>query len=159
MRNIRAKAGDGTVGRVARSTTHDHSPPHDCICPFCHIISNKRERQANLVQMVKFNKSCGKVPNTKDARLDITAKLLSLGLDTVDILADGNCFLHAVRFALLQLKNWNLKLVPTVATIRSDVVGFLTNARLNVIMDGRRLDEVRGGMKDAEALGRQRTSQ
>ena len=39
--------------------------------------------------------------------------------------------------------------MPTVATIRSDVVRSLTNARLNVIIDGRTLDEVRGGIEGA----------
>ena len=55
-------------------------------------------------------------------------------------------------------KDWNLPLVPTVAMIRADVVRFLTNARLYVIMDGRTLDEVRGGMSDPATLGRRRTN-
>ena len=49
-------------------------------------------------------------------------------------------------------------MVPTVATIRSDVVRFLTNARLNVIIDGRTLDEMCGGMEDSVTLGRRRTN-
>ena len=141
---IRAKAGDGK--RAAWPTTHDHSPPKDCTFPFCFFISNTRVRIAELAQLVKFNDTCDKVPTTKDARLDISSKILLLGLETVDVTADGSCFLHAARFAFLQIKNWNLILVPTVATIRSEVVRFITNARLNVIMDGRTLDEVRSGM-------------
>ena len=59
----------------------------------------------------------------------------------------------------LLIKNWNLALLPEVATIRSEVVKFLTNAQLNVIMGVRTLDEVRGKMEDPPTLGRQRTSQ
>ena len=40
----------------------------------------------------------------------------------MDVPADRNCFLHAARFALLQLKDWNLTLVPKVATTRADVI-------------------------------------
>ena len=46
--------------------------------------------------------------------------------------------------------------MPTVASIRSEVVRFLTNARMNVIMDGHTLDEVRGEMEDPLSMGRRR---
>ena len=74
----------------------------------------------------------------------------------MDVPADGNCFLDAARFALLQLKNGNITLVPTVATIPSEMVRFLTKARMNVIMDGRTLDEVGREMEDPPSLGRRR---
>ena len=119
------------------------SPPQDYIFPFCNTVSSMHE--------------C-KVPITKDARLGITAKLLPLGLEIVDVLADGNCFLHAAGFALLQLKNGNFALMPTVATIRAEEVRFLTNARLNVIMDERTLDEACGGMEDPVTLGQRSTN-
>ena len=90
--------------------------------------------------------------------LDSLAKLLSLGLEPVDVPADGNCFLHAARFAQLQLKNWNITLVPTVATIQSEVVEYLPTARLNVNMDGRTLDEVRDEMAGLPSLGRRRSN-
>ena len=43
--------------------------------------------------------------------------------------------------------------MPTVATIRSEVVKLLTTARLNVVMDGRTLDEVRNEIADPPSLG------
>ena len=45
-------------------------------------------------------------------------------------------------------------LVPTVATIRSEVVRYHKSARLNVIMDGRTLDKVRSEMEDPPTLER-----
>ena len=45
-----------------------------------------------------------------------------------------------------------------IVTIRADVARFLTNVRLNVIMDGRTLNEVRGGMEDPMTSGRRRTN-
>ena len=104
-------------------------------------VTRMRDRRKSAA-MIEFIGDCDKTPAIKAAPLDIGAKLLSLGLEPVDVPADGNCFLHAARFAFLQLKRWNITLVPTVATIRSEVVKFLTTARLNVIMDGRTLDEV-----------------
>ena len=67
--------------------------------------------------MKEFNEDCNKVPTLKAARLEIGNKLLSLRLESVDVPAESNCFLLAARFALLQLKNLNITLVPTVATI------------------------------------------
>ena len=78
-----------------------------------------------------------------------------LDLESVDVPADGNCFLHAARLTLLQLKVWNLSLVPTVATIRSEMIRFL---RLNVIADGNSLDEVRSGMENTLSLDGQRST-
>ena len=108
--------------------------------------------------MTKFNADCDAVPSAKAARLDILAKLLSLGLEPVDVPADGSCFLHAARFALLQLKNSNITLVSTITAIRSEVAKFLTTARLNVIVDGRTLDEVLGEMADLPSLDRRRSN-
>ena len=104
--------------------------------------------------MEKFNETCDKVRTAKDAGLGISAKLLSLGRKPGDVPADGNCFLHAARFALPQLKNLNLTLLPTVAAIRSALVRFLSNARMNAIMDGHTLDEMRGGMEDLNDPGK-----
>ena len=129
--------------------SHDHSPPKDYIFPFCYFISNKRERLAKSAKMAEFNEDCANTPISKAARL----KILSMGLESVDVLADGNCFLHAARFALLQLNNKNITMVTTVATIRSEVVRFLINARMNVIMDGRTLDDMRGEMEDPAGRG------
>ena len=83
--------------------------------------------------MIKFNGNCDNVPSTKAAKLDITAKLMSLGLEPVDVPADGNCFLHAARFALLQRNNWNINVVPTVTKMRENVTMFLTTAHMHVI--------------------------
>ena len=55
--------------------------------------------------LIEFNGDCDYTPTLKAARFDIGAKLLSLGLESVDVPADGNCFYSAVRFVLLQLNN------------------------------------------------------
>ena len=81
-----------------------------------------------------------------------------MGLEPVDVPADGNYFLYAARFALLPHKDWNPTLVPSSATIRADVVRFLTNSRMNILMDGRTLDEVRREMADPSATGRRKGS-
>ena len=83
---IKAKAGDGR--RAAWTFSHDHSPPKDCTFPFCYFISNKRERLAKNAQLTKSNEACDYFTTTKDARLDIGAKLLSLGLEPIDVPAD-----------------------------------------------------------------------
>ena len=57
----------------------------------------------------------------KAAKLDVGAKLLSLGCKSVDVPADENFFLIMTRFALLRLKNSKLTLVPMVAKIRLEV--------------------------------------
>ena len=85
-----------------------------------------RERLAKTAKMIEFNGNCNAEPTTKEARFDIIAKLLSLGLEPVDVPADGNCFLHATCFSLLQLKDWNITLAPTVVMIRAEVVRFPT---------------------------------
>ena len=103
-----------------------------------------------------FNEDCDKRPTVKAAEFDISVKLLVLALEAVHVPADGNCFLYAARFVLLQLKDWNPTLVPTSVTIRVDVVRFLTNTKMNVLMDGRTLDEVRGKMADPPTMGRRR---
>ena len=149
MRSIRAKAGDGR--RAAWPFSRDHSLSKDYTYAFCYFISTERERLATIAQLVKFNETCDEVPTIKAARRDIGTKLLSLGLESVDVPADGNCFLHAARSVLL------LHVGASVATIRSEVARFLTNARLNVIMDGRTLEEVRSGIEDPPSLGRRRT--
>ena len=73
-----------------------------------------------------------------------------MGLAPIDVPADGSCYLHV----LLLLRNWNLSLVPNVATARIDVSSFLTTARMNVITGERTLDEVRGKMEDQVTVGR-----
>ena len=70
--------------------------------PFCYFISTKREGLAKTAQLVKVNETCDNVPTIKAARLDIGAKLVSLILKSVDVPADGNCFLHAARCRYLR---------------------------------------------------------
>ena len=139
-------AGDGKT--VAWLLSHDQSPPNSFNIPFCYFISNTHERLVKIAQLTKFKDTSENDPIIKAARLDVGVKLLSLGLKSVDVPADGNSFLHAARFALLQLKYWNITLAPRVATIPSEVVSYLINARLDVIADGSKLDEVRRGMED-----------
>ena len=86
--------------------THNHSPHEDSTFPFRHYISSNRERLAKISQTKKFNSNCDAVPITKTAKIDITTKLQILGLEPVDVPADGNCFLHAARFALIQQNDW-----------------------------------------------------
>ena len=69
-----------------------------------------------------------------------------MGLEQVDVPADGNSFFHMARFVLIRLRDWNISLVPTVAVIRTEVARFLLNARMNVIVNGRTLDELRADM-------------
>ena len=75
-------------------------------------------------------------------------------LEPVDVPVNGKNFLHTARFALLHLRNWNLFLVPTVVAIRTEVVGLPTNAKKNVIVDGRTLNEVRADIVDPVPVGR-----
>ena len=52
-------------------------------------------------------------------RARIASMDLALGLEVVEVAGDGNCFLHAARFALLQLHGWNYDLVPTQEVMRA----------------------------------------
>ena len=47
------------------------------------------------------------------ARARIESMALALGREVVEVPGDGNYFLHAARFTLLQLHGWNYDLVPT----------------------------------------------
>ena len=155
VRNVRARAGDGK--RPAWSFTHNHSPPQECIFPYSHFISNKREKIAKCAQMTKFNNDCKKSDSTTASRQDIAGKLLSLGLEPVDVPADGNCFLYAAQFTLLQLHEWNINVIPNASQIRVDVTRYLSNAKDQKIYDGRTLDTVREEMRDAPTTVRRRT--
>ena len=146
-----ARVGDGR--KLEWVHTLDHSPPTDYKFPFCYFITNSREQLAKAANMTNFNEDGAKNIITKTAKSNITAKLSLVGMKPVDVPADGNCFLHAARFALLQLKKWNINVAATVLSIRSEVVRFLTiNAQLHVIWDGRTLREVRGDMEDPPSL-------
>ena len=45
------------------------------------------------------------------ARARIASIALVLGLEVVEVPGNGNCFLHAARFALLQHHDWKYDLV------------------------------------------------
>ena len=53
----------------------------------------------------------------------------------MDVPADGNCFLYAARFALIQENDWNITVVPTVVKMREHVTRFLASASMHVIWD------------------------
>ena len=106
--------------------------------------------------MTNFNNTRDAVPITKEDKITIRTKLQVLGLEPVDVPADGNRFLYAARFALMELNDWNITVVPTVAKIRENITSFLALARTRVIWDDRTLDAVRAGMSDQVTVGRRR---
>ena len=87
-----------------------------------------------------------------DIRLQSRARIetmaLALGLEVVEIPGDGNCFLHAARFALLQLHGWNYDLVPTHQAMREQVCLFLRENREMLDVHGLSLVVLREGYVD-----------
>ena len=63
------------------------------------------------------------------ARARLAGMALALGLEVVGVLYDGNCFLHATRFALLRLFGSNYDLVPTQEAMRVEVCLFIREKR------------------------------
>ena len=52
------------------------------------------------------------------------------GLEVVEVPGDGNCFLIAARFALLQLHGWNYDLAPSQESMRAEVCMFMRGKSL-----------------------------
>ena len=84
----------------------------------------------------------------KQARARIANIALALGLGMVEIPSDGNCFLHAARFALLQLHGWNYDLVPTHEVMSARVCAFMKDKREMLDGNGMRLDDIRLAYRD-----------
>ena len=64
-----------------------------------------------------------RVHGDDDTRLLVGTRIariaLVFGLEVVEVPGDGNCLLHAARFALLQLHGWNFDLVPSYEAMRA----------------------------------------
>ena len=82
------------------------------------------------------------------ARACIADMASAVGLQVVEVPGDGNCFLHAARFALLQIHGWNYDLVPTHQAMRAQVCVFLRENREMQDVNGVSLDELRQGYID-----------
>ena len=76
---------------------------------------------------------------------------LELELEVVEVLGDGNCFLHAARFAILQLSSWNYHLVPTQEAVRVEVCSFLRGSEM-LDVNGMSLDDVRLALCDRRPI-------
>ena len=64
--------------------------------------------------------------NTRlQSRARIASMAQTLGLEVVVVPGDGNYFLHAARFALLQLHGWNYDQVLTHEAMRAQVCLFM----------------------------------
>ena len=85
-------------------------------------------------------------------RARIAVMALALGLEVVEVPGDGNCFLHAAKFALLQLHGWNYNLVPTQEAMRAEVRSFLREKREMLDMNGMSLDDVRLAWRDPRPI-------
>ena len=70
----------------------------------------------------------------------------------LEVPGGGNCFLHAVRFALLQLHGWNYDLVWTQEEMRDEVCAFLRGQREMLDVNGMRLDDVRLAFRDPRPI-------
>ena len=82
------------------------------------------------------------------ARARIASMALALGLEVVEIPGNGNCFLHAARFALLQLHGWNYDLV----SMRAEVFSFLRVKREMLDINGVSLDDIRMAWQDPRLI-------
>ena len=61
----------------------------------------------------------------------------------VEVPGDGNSFLHAASFALLQLHGWNYDLIPTHEIMRAEVCMCIRGKSLMLDSSGVGLDEIR----------------
>ena len=75
--------------------------------------------------------------------------VLALGLKVVEVPGDGNFFLYAARFALLQLHGWNYDLIPTQEAMRAKVCSFLREKRAMLDVNGMSLDVLRLAWQDS----------
>ena len=78
--------------------------------------------------------------------------VLTLLLGVVEVPCDGDNFLHAERFASLQLHGRNYDLVPTHAAMRAEVGSFLRRKRATLDVNGMSLVYVRLALQDLRPI-------
>ena len=82
-----------------------------------------------------------------DIRLQARARIAdmarTLELQVVEVPGNGNCFLHAARYALLQIHGWNYDLVQSHLEMRAQVGAFLRENTEMVDVNWVTLDELR----------------
>ena len=146
-RTIRAKAGDGR-----REAT-----PQDYTVSFCNTLSSMRKGKAKHSHMVMFDGNCDQDPINNMQGL--TSMLSYCQQVWTRRRTDGlKLLLTCGEVCVSKTQKLETLFVSTVATIRTDVVSFGKYARMNVIINGSTLDEVRCEIVDPVTVVRRRSN-
>ena len=120
------------------------TPPIDHECPYTYTLPNDAQVRSNAHRIMLGDIRAREDDDTRlQAKARIAGMALALGLEVVEVPGDGNCFLHAARFEILQLHGWNYDLVPTHEVMRAQVCSIMKERREMPDMNGMRLDDIR----------------
>ena len=147
VRAIKARQGNGHI--LSWASPQRFSPPVAHECPYIYTLPNDPQIRSNAQRIMMEDIRAREDDDIRaQARERIASMALALGLQVVEVPGDGNCFLHAARFALLQLHGWNNDLVPTHQAMRAQVCSFLRENRAMLDINGVTLDELREAYVD-----------